>query len=99
MFYGILRIRWNAVRRHHRLLNRFSLITFFAHTLLIKLNLLALGWTYVETNVPQELLVSCLALAQCGALTYAWMRLDVMSLRGRSPSVESDETTAAPRAG
>ncbi|WP_217591650.1 acyltransferase family protein [Cohnella sp. GbtcB17] len=99
LFYGIVRIRWDAVRRHHRMLNRFSLLTFFAHTLLIKLSLLALGWTYVETNVPQELLVSCLTLAQCGALTYAWMRLDAMSLRGRGKYPAREETTAASRAG
>lgn len=80
MFYGIARIRWKAVRRHHRLLNRFSLVTFFGHTLLIKLDLLAFGWTNANPNVPQEIMISFLALIQCAALTYAWMRFD--KLRG-----------------
>ncbi|MDI4643984.1 acyltransferase family protein [Cohnella hashimotonis] len=85
MFYGIVRIRWDAVRRHHRLLNRFSLVTFFGHTLLIKLDLLALGRTHANPGVLQEILISFLTLAQCAALTYAWMRL--VKQRGERPSV------------
>ncbi|SFB09774.1 Acyltransferase family protein [Cohnella sp. OV330] len=93
MFYGIARIRWDAVRRHHRLLNRFSLVTFFGHTLLIKLDLLVFGWTNANPVVLQEVLLSCLALAQCAALTYAWMRLD--KLRGvRAPAPRLNEGQA-----
>ncbi|CAI6083532.1 acyltransferase family protein [Cohnella sp. JJ-181] len=98
MFYGILRIRWAAVKRHHRLLNRFSLVTFFGHTLFIKLDLLALGWTYVETDAWQGTLVSCVTLLQCAAVTYAWMRIDG---RRRSPlaSTGAEKPAAVSRAG
>ncbi|MFC3803215.1 acyltransferase family protein [Cohnella sp. GCM10012308] len=99
MFYGIVRIRWDAVRRHHRILNRFSLVTFFGHTLLIKLDLLVLGWTDANPVALQEIWISCLTLAQCAALTYTWMRLDTLSGERRPAPPLAEGQAEVSRAG
>lgn len=77
LFWGILRIRLDGMRRHHRLINLFTLVTFCCHILFLKLNLLLLGRDAEGLTIPEGLLVTALTLVQCAAAAYgiaAWSR-------------------------
>lgn len=69
LFYGVLRIRSNAIQTYHKFISRFSLVTFFGHILFIQMNRYMLGWTSPELNMTQNFVLLFITLIQCIAFT------------------------------
>jgi hypothetical protein len=59
-FYGILKVKANWVYAHHKLLNTFTVITFFCHIYFIDINIRVLGYHLNGATIQQT--TSCLLL-------------------------------------
>ncbi|WJH36951.1 hypothetical protein N6H14_15435 [Paenibacillus sp. CC-CFT747] len=70
LFYGILKVRSQTVRRYHGWINRFAVVTFCAHIPLMALNLYVLNWKVESMSGWQDLAYLALTLAECLLVTY-----------------------------
>lgn len=70
LFYGVLQIKSQAVQAFHKVINLFSIITYFCHILFMKLNLFILSWNLSSMSNIQFFIYLFLTLVECVALTY-----------------------------
>jgi len=69
LFYGVLAIRLDGIRRYHALINRFSALSFFTHMYLIALNRALLGVVGPDLSPRQALACWLLTAAEVVLLT------------------------------
>lgn len=79
LFYGVLHIQSTSIQKHHALINRFSIVLYFLHILLLQLNTLLLGqswkklfyinWHHPVMTPGQSVLYLLLTLAEAALLT------------------------------
>ncbi|MDO7887212.1 acyltransferase family protein [Hymenobacter cheonanensis] len=69
LFLGVLRLEAPGIRAYHTLINRFSMVVFFAHVLLIRANYLVLNCPALGLAPGQELACVVLTLLESVALT------------------------------
>jgi hypothetical protein len=69
VFYGILKIKSQAIQVYHRIINLFSIVTFFGHILFMELNLLMLKWDTATMNGFQDIIFLFLTFFECLAVT------------------------------
>lgn len=69
LFYGVLKIKVEAIRVHHHLINLFSIITFCTHIPFMVLNVFLLGWKQNDMTFAQNTIFLLLTLVECIALT------------------------------
>ncbi|MEV5026500.1 acyltransferase family protein [Paenibacillus sp. LPE1-1-1.1] len=82
IFYGILRIRSEAVHKYNKVISLFSMVTFFGHILFMVANLWLLGWRIERMNTGQDLTLLLLTLLECVAAT-AFLRMFANTLSAR----------------
>jgi hypothetical protein len=70
LFYGVLHIKSQAVQAFHKVINLFSIVTYFSHILFMKLNLFILNWNPSSMNNFHFFIYLFLTLVECVALTY-----------------------------
>jgi len=80
LFYGVLHISSNGIRRYHAAINRFSALLYFSHQLLLPLSLSVLGLTIMDVwnrrlTAGQTLGVMLLTVLQVGLLAWVAGRL------------------------
>ncbi|UQZ85514.1 Acyltransferase family protein [Paenibacillus konkukensis] len=69
LFCGVLRMKGEAVRIYHRPMNLFSLVVFFGHILLMRINGLLLHWEPGGMDVFEDFSMMMLTLVECAAIT------------------------------
>ncbi|WP_168119693.1 acyltransferase family protein [Paenibacillus sp. HB172176] len=69
LFYGVLVVRNDAVRRYHSVLSLFCLVSYCGHIVFMEVNNLLFGWQYIGMPLGVYLLQSFLTLIECVGLT------------------------------
>lgn len=94
LFYGVLRLRLDGIRRYHVLINRFSIVAYFLHIPLIGLNAHLLGTTMGHLSPWQALGCAVLTMGQAAGLTALLSAV----LNRRSAPVAEPDALAGPAA-
>jgi hypothetical protein len=88
LFYGVLRMRADGIRRYHALINRFSMVAYFLHVPLINLTARLLGWPPRHLSLEQGLLVALLITLQVVLLTAGLHRYLERRRADRPPTLQ-----------
>jgi len=81
LFYGVLRIQSVTIQKYHPFINLFSMVTFFGHIPLMKLNLLIGGTGFMNVGIAQGLTYVLVTLVECLALTILLSKRNMPSIR------------------
>jgi hypothetical protein len=74
LFYGVLHIKSQLIRTYHRQINLFSMITFFSHTVFLRINFLVLHWSWSNVSFFHLLSNFSITLLECFLLTFCVYR-------------------------
>jgi hypothetical protein len=75
LFYGVLHIKNKAVRTYHKVINLFSMVTFFGHSLFFKINIFLLQWNPLKINNTYNLVNLFITLVECVAVTFIFVAI------------------------
>lgn len=70
IFQLLLKIDLKRVQPYHKFINLFSMVTFFGHILLFRLNSAAFNWQMDKMTIFQGVIFFLLTLTECWIITY-----------------------------
>lgn len=65
LFYWLIHVKSKTIKTYHRFINLFSVVTFFGHILLMRVNLFLFGWDVNDMNGLQDLKYVTLTFMEC----------------------------------
>jgi hypothetical protein len=70
IFQLLLKINLKRVKHYHKFINLFSMVTYFGHILIMRLNSAILNWQGENMTVIQGIIFFLLTLTECWIITY-----------------------------
>ena len=74
LFYGVLHIKWSSVKKYHKFINLFSMVTYFGHIVLLTFSLYVFGWHVNHMGTLETVGYLLLILLECFIITSLLIR-------------------------
>ncbi|MNR02643.1 hypothetical protein D3C85_1185010 [compost metagenome] len=72
LFYGILHIKSQSMKRYHAFISLFSIVTFCGHILFMRANVIIFQWELTDMTTLQNVMYVTMTLIECALSSIIW---------------------------